>query len=131
MESSSKVEIDMSRDEERVCPRCGSRYSWLERKAIHGRIYVYAVHEWREGGRRRRKWCLLGPEDKYIHASTTHEAYGLVLRGAIDSSRLYNYLDTITSYLLQHHKTLDIDRHRAQILAQKLEKLAELLKQTP
>lgn len=118
-------------NENKICPRCGSQYSYLERKRVYGRVYVYAVHEYREGGKRHRKWCCLGPLEGYRHATTTHEVYGLFLKSAIDSNRLYEYLDTIVSYLLEDPSNivskLGVDRSRAISLATKLDRLSKAI----
>jgi hypothetical protein len=56
------------RKPERICPRCGQPYNWLETKTMHGRRYLFAVHVINGV----RKSCYLGPEDGYVHAARTH-----------------------------------------------------------
>jgi hypothetical protein len=47
---------------ERICPVCGQKISYIERKKIHEKFYLYCVHVKREGGKRKTKRCYLGPE---------------------------------------------------------------------
>jgi hypothetical protein len=49
---------------DRICPVCGQRITYLEKKKIHERIYFYSVHVKREGGKRKVKRCYLGPETR-------------------------------------------------------------------
>ena len=114
----------------RVCPRCGKRYDWLERKIIYGRTYVYAVHEHKEGGKKYRKRCYLGPAYGYKHGTATHG--GLVLKSAVDRARLFDYLYTLVVYLLKDpERVLDklgVDKSMAADLGTQLEMLAKVLK---
>ncbi|MFP3209386.1 MAG: hypothetical protein RXR82_06800 [Nitrososphaeria archaeon] len=50
--------------DDKICPRCGEPYAWLERRLRGDRVYLYAVHEHRENGARRRRRCYLGPEEE-------------------------------------------------------------------
>ena len=43
-----------------VCTRCGGVVSWVERRRVGDSVYLYAVHELREGGKRKIKKCYLG-----------------------------------------------------------------------
>jgi hypothetical protein len=47
---------------ERICPICGQKISYIERKKIHEKFYLYCVHVKREAGKRKTKRCYLGPE---------------------------------------------------------------------
>jgi hypothetical protein len=48
----------------KICPRCGEPFAWLERRRHGNYVYLYAVHEHRENGARRRRRCYLGPEEE-------------------------------------------------------------------
>jgi|GEM_PF-2446496 len=50
--------------DDKICPRCGEPFAWLERRLRGDRVYLYAVHEHREKGARRRRRCYLGPEEE-------------------------------------------------------------------
>jgi len=117
---------------QRICPRCGEPFSYLKRRVVNGRVYLYAVHYHGyvkgEDGRVRKitRECYLGPEDKYIHASTTHEREGLRLKGLVDSRRFLEYLDKLLEYAVRG----DLDPALKSEVAWRLEKaLAELRKQ--
>jgi len=87
----------------RICPRCGLPYSYIERRSVGGRVYLYAVHIYKakEGGKvkRRVRKCYLGPEDSYEYVSKLHEREGIVLRGLADRERVIKYLDDIIRYI--------------------------------
>jgi len=112
----------------RICPRCGEPFSYLKRRVVNGRVYLYAVHYLgytRENDRIKKitRECYLGPEDKYIHASTTHEKEGLRLKGLGDSRRFLEYLDKLLEYAVRG----DLDPVLRREVARRLEKaLAEL-----
>jgi len=118
----------------KICPRCGERYSWLERRVVRegGREYeyFYAVHEYKENGKRRIKKCYLGPAE-YRYVSLTHETKeGLVFSGLLDSDRAIKYLYSIMAYI--ERATSDIDPKQLKALAKnlrdfadKIEKIAE------
>ena len=78
-----------------ICPRCGREISWIEKRVIGSRTYLYAVH--RVG--RSIKKCYLGPEDTYIYVSKTHSNDGLIFWGLIRSDRLKLYLSSILQAL--------------------------------
>jgi ribosomal protein S27AE len=49
--------------ENRICPRCGSYISYVERRNKNGNIYFYAVHRWRgKEGRNHTRKCYLGKD---------------------------------------------------------------------
>jgi len=77
----------------KVCPRCGSTYSYIERRRINGKTYLYAVH-YVEGKRRR---CYLGA-DVYTYFN---KVYGPVmdLLGFTDVNVVLEYLDDLTDYI--------------------------------
>jgi len=116
---------------QRICPRCGETFSYIKRRVVNGRTYLYAVHYLgytRENGKIKKitRECYLGPEDKYIHASTTHEKEGLRLKGLGDSRRFLEYLDKLLDYAVRG----DLDPALKREVARRLEKaLAELRKQ--
>ncbi|PUA32105.1 MAG: hypothetical protein B9J98_04450 [Candidatus Terraquivivens tikiterensis] len=92
--------------EKDVCPRCGGRISYYERRrdARTGRIYVYAAHYegYTKVGRKVRKKvskCYLGPAESYEYVSRTHFREGLILRGLADSDRAVAYIDSLISYI--------------------------------
>ena len=89
--------------EVRVCPRCGLPYSYIERRVVGGRVYLYAVHIYKakEGGKtkRRVRKCYLGPEDSYEYVSMMHEREGLRLKGLMNRERIIEYLDAIIRYI--------------------------------
>lgn len=89
----------------RICPRCKLPYSYLERRQVGDRVYLYTVHESREHGKRRIKKCYLGP-DKYRYVSKLHSPEGLVLRGLHDQDRVIDYLESLLQYLLEEKNSL-------------------------
>jgi len=83
----------MSRETQKICPRCGEPYRWIYRENIHGRSYLYAVHEYvDENGRKRRRKCYLGPEGNYVYVSATHD---LEFYGLTKEDRYIRYLEEI------------------------------------
>jgi hypothetical protein len=83
----------MSREIQKICPRCGEPYRWIYRENIHGRSYLYAVHEYvDENGRKRRRKCYLGPEGNYEYVSATHD---LEFYGLTKEDRYIRYLEEI------------------------------------
>jgi len=114
---------------QRICPRCGEPFSYVKRRVVNGRTYLYAVHYLgytKEGGKVRKitRECYLGPEDRYIHASTTHEKEGLQLKGLVDRRRLLEYLDALLGYA--SNGSLDPALKRE--VARRLEEALRLLK---
>jgi hypothetical protein len=85
----------MSREEllkRKICPRCGQPFRWIYSETIHGRTYLYAVHEVVEEGKKKRKKCYLGPADSYEYVSKTHD---LEFYGPIKDDRYIRYLEEI------------------------------------
>lgn len=64
-------------EETKVCPRCGISYSYIERKKVGSRVYIYAVHYTRVGRVRRVRRCYLGPADRYIYVERIHMLFVL------------------------------------------------------
>ena len=44
----------------RICPKCGSPFSYLEKRKKGSKVYLYAVHVSRLAGKRHIKKCYLG-----------------------------------------------------------------------
>ncbi|MDK2384597.1 MAG: hypothetical protein QI199_07310, partial [Candidatus Korarchaeota archaeon] len=95
---------------EKICPRCGQPYSYIERRTVKGskQVYFYAVHIYKEGSKWRKKRCYLGPK---LYSRVT-PLQGFPLRGLIGESRhrLLDYLNSIVSEL--EHMGPDKDRKR-------------------
>jgi len=98
--------------EKKICPRCGLKYSYIERRRVGDQVYLYAVHYSKEKGKRRVHKCYLGPESSYIYVSKMHE---FSLRGPIDRLRILNYLDAILNLLLLEREKLD-EKTRREII---------------
>ena len=45
----------------RICPKCGSPFSYIEKRKKGTKEYLYAVHVSRISGKRHVKKCYLGP----------------------------------------------------------------------
>ena len=103
----------------RICPRCGLPYSYIERRSVGGRVYLYAVHIYKakEGGKvkRRVRKCYLGPEDSYEYVSKLHEREGIVLRGLADRQRIIKYLDAIIRYIESNGDPETLSKIRARL----------------
>ena len=92
---------------ERICPRCGQPYRWLERKMIDGREYLFAVHD----GYRR---CYLGPVGGYALMKVTHPYLKLTGFGATpreELERRLRYIEENVRGLLELASTEE-DRRR-------------------
>lgn len=107
----------------KMCPRCGAPFKWLEKRRIGNRVYYYAVHELRIGGRRYIKKCYLGPET-YTYVTKLHSREGLELRGLVDRSRVLEYLDAIIGYL----QSVELEPVLALELAKRFEEIAKALR---
>jgi hypothetical protein len=81
------------------CLRCGQPVSYIDRRTVGNNTYLYAVHVWREGRRRRVKRCYLGPESSYINVTRMHEDEGLIFKGPLSEDRALEYLIAIKDYL--------------------------------
>jgi hypothetical protein len=95
---------------ERICPRCGQPYNWLETKTMHGRRYLFAIHV-TDGV---RKSCYLGPVGGYKIGAKTHPYLRLTGFGANpreEFERRMKYLDESVQGLLKLASTEE-DRRR-------------------
>ena len=82
---------------EKTCPRCGLKYSYIERRKVGGQVYLYAVHYLRVGSKRKVRKCYLGPEGSYLYVSKMHE---FTLRGPLDKLRVLKYLDSLLDLIV-------------------------------
>jgi len=98
------------------------KYSYIERRKVGDRVYLYAVHYLKVGGKRRIKKCYLGPEGNYIYVSKMHE---FSLRGPLDRRRTLNYLDAILNLLMVEREKLDEETKRE--IVEKLRRAIEVL----
>jgi len=114
-----------------VCPRCGLPFSYIKRKRVGRKVYLYAVHYLgytkTPNGRikKKTKECYLGPEESYEYVTVMHEKEGLVLKGVIDSDRALAYLDALIGYISK----VNLDEDLALNLAVKFESLAKKLRE--
>jgi len=95
---------------ERICPRCGQPYRWLETKTMDGREYLFAVHVINGV----RKSCYLGPEDGYALMKVTHPYLKLTGFGATpreELERRLRYIEENVRGLLELASTEE-DRRR-------------------
>jgi len=111
-------------NEEKICPRCGLKYSYIERRRVGSQVYLLSVHYIREGKRRRVKKCYLGPADSYIYVSRTHE---FPLKGPVDRNRLLVYLEFILNYIEVRREELSEDTKKQ--LIERFKKIIRLLKE--
>ena len=113
----------------KVCPRCGLEYSYIEKRVVGGRVYLYAVHvmKVREGGRVKRKVrkCYLGPEDSYEYVSMLHEREGIRLRGLVREDRALEYFDSLLNYVIRK----DLSRESALKLISRLKEVVKVLEE--
>jgi hypothetical protein len=85
------------KEEEKLCPKCGSPYSYIEEREVGNNVYYYAVHYSKTKGKRKKRYCYLGAKD-YINVAKVHEDLGLNLHGQIQNNRAIAYLRQILSY---------------------------------
>jgi len=112
---------------ERACPRCGSKYNWIEHHKRGERIYLYAVHKEGKGKNAKRWKCYLGPADSYVYVTRTHRQEGLRLKGLADIDRALEYLDALINYI----ETVELDGAVRLKLAERFKRLAEVLEREP
>jgi hypothetical protein len=105
-----------------LCPRCGQRMSYLEKRQVGGNVYLYAVHVTREMKRRKVRKCYLGPESQYINVSHMHTDEGLILRGMMSYDRAIEYLRRIVDYL----RTENLREEERNLLSQVTRELMEI-----
>ena len=84
--------------EEKLCPKCGLPYSYIEERKVGNNVYYYAVHYSKIKGKRRKRYCYLGPKS-YVNVARTHEDLGLSFKGQIQNNRAIAYLKQILGYL--------------------------------
>lgn len=89
----------------KICPRCGLPYSYIERRSIGNRTYLYAVHSSYDGGRRVSK-CYLGPQDRYAYVERIHQLDSLT--NARDQDYLLTALSSIEKEVDRIEKILEI-----------------------
>jgi hypothetical protein len=95
---------------ERICPRCGQPYNWLEKRTIGDRTYLIAVHVVNGV----REICYLGPVGGYKIGAKTHPFLQLTGFGANpreEFERRLEYLDENVRGLLKLASTEE-DRRR-------------------
>jgi len=95
----------LSATNEKVCPRCGKPYSYIKEVSKGGRVYLYAVHYEGTGKvngktKIKRKYCYLGPKDRYEYVSKLHSSEGLELKGLADRERALEYLEALLKNLV-------------------------------
>ncbi|RLE62615.1 MAG: hypothetical protein DRJ38_09355 [Thermoprotei archaeon] len=105
--------------EGKVCPRCGAKYSYIERRIKGNQVYLYAVHRWKENGKTKIRKCYLGPERDYIYVTKLHEDENLVLMGLMNHDRAVQYLKTLVEYFSE--------KSREELTRQEIEALKELV----
>ena len=125
--------IVLASNELRICPRCGMQYSYIKRKVVGGRVYLYAVHYLgyrKEKGRVRKitRECYLGPEDSYEYVTRMHDREGLVLRGLADHDRVIEYLNAIINYI-KSLRSPSLLEHIGRLLIEAGESLVEASKE--
>jgi len=84
--------------EKGFCPRCGQKYSYIERREQGNNVYLLAVHVTRENKKRHVRKCYLGPESDYIYVSYMHPEEGLQLKGMLNRDRALEYLRALRNY---------------------------------
>ncbi len=108
---------------QRVCPKCGLPYSYLEKREVNGRVYYYAVHYYREGGKRRKRRCYLGPK-VYGYVSPIQ---GFPLRGMNELGRYLEYLEHLVVELSEAELS-EAEAEKVIELGRKLIEVAERAK---
>lgn len=86
---------------DKICPRCGEKYSYIGRLKVKGNVYCYAVHDKRLKGNRSVRRCYLGPEE-YRYVSKMHDREGLRLKGFTDKDRALEYLYSLLEYIVRN-----------------------------
>ena len=96
IEDTQEEPVEREERPQRICPRCGRPFTYLERHIVRGNIYYYAVHEARENGRRVRDKHYVGPAE-YVAGRATHAWLGVEWEGAVnpDPERLLEYLQRV------------------------------------
>ena len=94
---------------EKICPKCGVKYSWLERRVTKHNVYIYAVHVTFEGKKRKVRKCYLGAEKCYKYVERVHYDIAPMLRGLHDSKRAIDYLERIVDFLESNSEEFDLE----------------------
>ena len=92
----------MPQEKVKICPRCGKEYNYIETRKYRtadGSIqeYRFAVHVYKQDGRRRKKRCSLGPVSYIYSTETQTDIGGMTVRGALVEYKLHEYLDSALS----------------------------------
>jgi len=108
--------------EKKLCPRCGLKYSYIERRRVRGQVYLFAVHYHKENEKRRVKKCYLGPESDYLYVSKMHE---FTLKGPLDKDRTLKYLDALLDLIVARREELNKESRRR--IVEKMKRTIEQL----
>jgi uncharacterized protein (DUF1778 family) len=100
------VSFMAGRESEKICPRCGMKFSYVEERRIGNNSYFYAVHVSREGKKRRVRKCYLGPSGSYVHVSHLHRDEGLELKGLMDRNRAIEYMNRLIDYITLNYSEI-------------------------
>jgi hypothetical protein len=82
------------------CPICGEPGGYLWTKTVNGRQYHYWVHSYRVDGKRKARYCYLGP-DAYEHAAKFNP---IGLAGALEKERFMKYARLLLGRLSEDQK---------------------------
>ena len=111
----------------RVCPRCGLPFTYVRERRVNGRVYLYAVHHYKDSsGKVRIRECYLGPKDHYEYVTRLHEKERLILKGLIEQERVLEYIDSLASYAIEIAST---NRELAEKILEKLKEAQQQLEQ--
>ena len=110
----------------KICPRCGKEFKYIEERRQNDRVYFYAVHIEKLGsGKRRVKKCYLGPLT-YEYVSRLHQKENLVFKGLLETNRALEYIETLLNTVVQ----MELDPELRRDIARKLRFYADLLEKT-
>ena len=98
-----------ARFEDKICPRCGAKFSYIERRRTAHNVYLYAVHVSFQGRKRKVRKCYLGAEIMYKYVERTHSDLAPRFRGMHDKNRVLDYLRAISEYLVNHNDDYDLE----------------------
>lgn len=88
--------------EQKICPRCGRRFTYLEERKNGSNTYVYCVHVRKHNGKRSIKKCYLGPKTAYIYTNTFNFNILTVRSPLADSSADIKYLIELMQYFREN-----------------------------
>jgi hypothetical protein len=97
---------------ERICPRCGQPYNWLEKRTIGDRTYLIAVHVVNGV----REICYLGPVGGYKIGAKTHPFLQLTGFGANPREELERRLKYIEENAQSLPKLVSTEEDRRRVL---------------